>query len=221
MHRLQFVVLFLFLPLSLFGQHNFGIKLNGGLSWISNTYNPSYVSITYQPAISGQAGLFYSIHPGNKFVFETELLFIQIEGRDEVGIDLRGEGFITIHGTNHISYISIPVHCGLKVNRFIFNLGFQFSFVVASSGKEEIEWIYGSYESTWIREYDQLNMDKFDFGPRIGVQFQLNDKFAIEALYYHGLRKVNTYADYNLERYIQQATIGFRYSFYHKLKKQE
>jgi len=56
----------LIIQLTVFGQHDIGIKINGGLSYLDTKFhsNESVDKIYFQP--SGQAGLFYNFHLRDK-----------------------------------------------------------------------------------------------------------------------------------------------------------
>jgi len=204
--------------LTVFGQHNLGLKVNGGLSRISNSLIMSNGTNKIQYALSGHGGIFYNLHIGNKSFFGVELLVIQIEGREHLESDATDKfgnktGTITNDIYKHISYFGIPVYYGLKFNKLTINLGFQASFMLASSGREKGQAPYNGDVITWDNKFDELYIDNYDFGPRAGVTFNLTDKFAIEGTYYYGVNNILDNDESSPIWRVQQATVGLRYTF--------
>ncbi len=225
--RYKLAILYLFfLNLTVFGQQEIGLKLNFGLSSISKESNigkPANAILDVKSALSGQGGVFYKLHLGDNIVFGSELLFIQIEGRDRLVLDLEDVSLgIVGHNTSdlyeHISYLGLPIYCGLTFKKININAGFQISYAFVSSARE----IYNSNlnENIYYAEnsIDKLPIDKFDFGPRIGINYHLNDKFAIEGIYYYGITNIlrNQEDGNTFSQKIEQATIGLVYTLFKK-----
>lgn len=226
MKRQLTLLILLAINLAVFGQHNLGLKVNGGLSKISNTFQISNGTNKIQFAPSGLSGIFCNLHLGDKSVLGAELLFIQIEGREHSefdAIDVFGNktGTITDDIYKHISYLGIPVYYGLKFNKMTINLGLLVSFTLASSGREKGRAPYNGEVLTWDNEFDELNIDSYDFGPRAGVIFNLNDRFAIEGAYYYGANNILDDDGPDWTWRVQQATVGFRYTFLTTTKKEK
>ncbi|MBA3705143.1 MAG: hypothetical protein H0W84_04390, partial [Bacteroidetes bacterium] len=64
-----------------FGQHELGIKANGGVSKISEEITSIGSKFSTYFAPSGSAGVFYNYKLNNKSAITLELLFTQIEGK--------------------------------------------------------------------------------------------------------------------------------------------
>lgn len=203
--------------LTMFGQHDFGIKLNGGLSKISGYRNNTNAISKYGFAPSGQGGLFYDLNFGKRSLIGVELLFSQIGGKEERKIiDLDNFGNqIGVYSTSnldyHISYFTIPIYYGVKINRLTINFGVQTSFTLASRGHVIGE---ASYSGGVLKFEDEgkLNITNFDFGLRAGLMYKLTKRIAAEATYYHGISNImgpTAPADWNWK--VQQITIGLRY----------
>ena len=214
----------LFLSLTVFGQHEIGLKLNFGLSRISKEFgNPANENLNIKSALSGQGGFFYNLHFGDNLEFGSELLFIQIEGRDRLELDYTDVFTESVgHGTSdlyeHISYLGLPLYFGLTIKNMTVTTGFQLSYAFASSGRETNNSNINGVIYSTENEIDNLPIDKFDFGPRIGLLYNLNDKFAIEGVYYYGINNILRNQDDGnpFSHKIQQATIGLRYTLFEK-----
>ena len=216
-HRPQylqpFIVMILMLFLNIypvaFMQQNFGLKINPGMSKISNSFsNPEFI-------FSGNAGIYYSAENDDRSVFGMELLFLQIEGHELTefeGVYANGDPSGEIYTSEiwrSISYIALPVYYGTKFKKLMINIGFQIAIVLFSSARdtgyrEGILW--------WDNTFDELNINSFDFGARVGLIFDLTDRFQIEGNYYYGVQnmlKTDAWVWKN-----QQITIGLRYTLF-------
>lgn len=226
--QLSILIVLLF-NFSIYGQQNIGIKANGGLSRIF-IYDNSTQQIVQKSYFvpSGQGGLFYNLPLGNKSLLGSELLFVQIEGKERIEIPFTDQlgnptGEFGIDNIDrHISYIGLPIYYGFKVKKLILNLGIQTSFTLVSSAREKGQSPdgYGGI-NTWDNKSDKLNIDAFDFGARAGLIFNLTNRFAVEGTYYYGINNILKKNIYNTELKwkIQQMTIGLRYTLFTIKKK--
>lgn len=217
-----------------FGQHEFGIKINGGLSKITANLNLSNGSTRYSFAPSGQVGLFYNINFGKKSQLTVEPLFSQIGSKEKMQfnsyLDNLGnpvEKLATINIDYHISYFSIPIYYGFKIKGLTLNLGLQTSLAIAN----RLYYVSntpngGSIALSKDEEFTfknkgkgKSNIDFYDFGLRSGLVFNLNKRFAIEATYYYGINNIlGTNAPSKWNWKVQQITIGLRYTFLKRVK---
>jgi len=145
--KIIIILLFVFVNLITYGQHNFGLKLNGGVSKVNNTIKTSNGTIYSKFATSGQVGLLYNFDFTKKSSLNIELLFNQIEGKERTEFDLTDEygdivGNVKIDFNKHLSYISLPVSYGYKLKRFQIELGFQISLLLTSSGNGQTEMLF-------------------------------------------------------------------------------
>jgi opacity protein-like surface antigen len=227
MTRLFSILISLIICLKALGQHELGIKLNGGLSKIKANRNISLTSSKFIFSPSGQGGIFYNLNLGKKSLIGVEFLFSQIESKEETKM-LSTDNFGNINGEYgkinydyHISYFSIPVYYGLKVKNMIINLGVQTSFAIASRGhwivREDFNGIILTFE-----DESKINIDSYDFGPRAGVIFNLYKRFGIEATYYYGINNImSSTAPPEWNWKIQQFTLGLCYKFLFFTKKEK
>lgn len=213
------ILVLLIIGMTGFGQQNLGLKINAGLSKISNNLNSPQSKIVIQFVPSGYVGLFYDLQLGDRSRLGAELLFIQIEGKERHETDLTDQSgnptgeLLTSEVWKHISYIGMPIWYGFKVNKLTINIGLQVSTVLTSRGREKGRVLYNGDVIVWDKS-GEINIDSYDFGPRAGLIFSLTDKFAIEGTYYYGINNIlgNSLATDWTWR-IHQTTIGIKYNF--------
>ena len=238
----KLLALFLFFNLSVIAQSSFGIKINGGVSQISDKIYDAYLekhTNYFKP--SGQIGVFYNLPIRAYEVFGIELLFTQIESKEQIA-DTFGTAYTNypngaspLISTNtiskHISYLSLPIHYGINVKKFTFNLGMQLSVRLLSSAQEVIQDSYTNnasgygfalIPSTTTYNYKRLIIKDVDFGETLGIIYHLTKKFAIEGNYYYYYGLINIYPNNRrtTQWKTQQMTLGLRYTFL-TLKKKE
>lgn len=203
------------------GQQTFGIKINMGLSNISNPYVASNVICKTKFLVSGQEGLYYNLFKGNKSVFGGELLLFQIESKEkweipetnEVGDPTGISDFIYVN--KHITYFGIPLYYGFKINKFTIYAGGQASFVIFSSGRLKYQFINTLTEELIVIDttYKKLNIDSYDYGVKAGLIYNFSKQFALEGSYYYGLNNIFKDKDLDWTWKNQQITLGLRCTF--------
>lgn len=238
MHKLFKLTFFLCVAITLsintFGQHQLGVKVSGGISRIYGTLKfrnlpPSNMSTSFSPSFL--AGLYYSHPMGQKSSLGAELLFSQVEGGQTFDWDYTALGYPSIEGTQSdftyesISYVSLPVYYGYTFNKLTFNAGFQISYAFSSSGCNESNYDYtliaedGSRQvnkGSWTHELDDLDIKDFDFGPRVGIIYQLTNRLSMEGMFYYGINNIKPTNSSEEELKIQQMTVGIRYGLWSK-----
>ncbi len=216
MRILIILILFLFYQ-STFAQHKFGFTLNPGISKFTNSYDASNADEKSVFRFSGNAGLFYQYHT-NKLLFGTDLLFVQIEGKDIIEMDLiDANGNNVGHSTDfiyrHHSYIGMPLYCGYKTKKLSIQIGFQFMYVFTGSSLEKGNATYNGDYYTWENKYDEISVQEFDYGLIGGIGYILNDKININFRYYYGFKNIfNGYSQLDWVWKNQQLTLGLNYS---------
>ncbi len=219
--RLLFTVTFLICHQCFFGQNILAAKIAGGVSDITsnNFSNVTKTSTFFQP--SGQAGFCYTYRVKNRFNFGGELLFSQIEGKERLetpATDTYGNltGDLIIDNiTKRISYLTIPLIAGISFKKINFSIGFQTSFVLANSAHEYGEFTSNGITTIWDK-IGKLNIDKYDYGIRVGMGYEINKRMVVEANYYYGLNNIvsNTVTITNLKWTVQQIVLGVRYNLF-------
>ena len=208
-----------------FGQLDFGLKANFGLSRLSTKLTTSQqLTQKFHFVPSGQGGLFYNLHLREKFLIGAELLLIQIEGKEYLEIpstDINGNLTGEVGTDNiwrHITYFGLPIYFGYNFKKLNVNIGLQTNFTLASSGREkgQVPDGYGGI-ATWDNKFSKLGIDDLDYGARAGLIFQHTDKFSLEIIYYYGINNILKdeiiSKNLNWKWKVQQMTIGLRYKF--------
>src|SRR3989339_470774 len=178
------------------GQQNIGLKIDGGLSKITNPFVASNVTSTTQFSISGKIGFFYNYSLSKKSFIGTELLFIQIESKEKWEMSAQNQvaeptdEFVITNINKHISYVGIPVYYEFKLNKLSLNIGGQVTFAIASSGRYKTIYPDNGSIINWDTTYSKLNIDSYDFGVRAGINYNLTNNFYIEGEYYYGLNNI-------------------------------
>ncbi len=207
---------------SIFGQHDFGLKVNGGISYLSTNFQSSFPQeqkFYLMPSL--QCGLFYNFHLPDKAIIGTELLFSQIEGKEYLSYEEMIQPgppsgqFVTTNTWRHISYLGLPIYFGINFKKLNVNLGFQANLLLASGGQEIGQAPYNGKIQTWDTKSSKLNIDNYDYGARAGILLNLTSRFSIEVNYYYGLNNIlkDTKASSVWTWKVQQATVGLRYKF--------
>jgi len=224
--KLSFIILiFIGFNITTIGQQKWGVKVGGGISKITNSMEPSNGTITISYAPSGQGGLYYYLSLGKSSSLGAELLFSQIEGKEKLEMEIKTPevmnfGHYSSLAFKHISYLSLPFYYGFTIKRLTINAGFQVAYALASSGREKnVLTIYGfpfNEIGSSNRKIDDINIKKWDFGPRAGITYPLTDRLELEATYYYGINNIQKGDPVLWESKVQQMTFGVRYTFWNK-----
>ena len=216
-------ILFAF-NLTVSGQQ-FGIKASGGISRITNSMDISNSTLSIPFVPSGQGGFFYNVQLGSKSLLGAELLLSQIEAKEKLEMDLytlnefgnrNYLGYRKDNSYRHISYLSLPVYYGFKINRLVINAGFQISYSISSSGREKVQGVIEGENFKIDIKTNDINIKRFDYGPKAGIIYNLTDKLAFEGTYYYGLNNIQKGDQILWKLKVQQATLGIRYTLWTK-----
>ncbi|MEZ4917819.1 MAG: outer membrane beta-barrel protein [Saprospiraceae bacterium] len=171
--------------------------------------------------LSGNMGMFLEKEIGQKSSFGIEVLWVQIEGKEITenkeltafnGQSVEVIGVISDKSTLHSSYVGIPVYCRFEFGKIGIKGGFQsMIFLFASSNYEASGEINGEPYEAKSKTKD-IKFDRIGIGPKVGVDYQLNNKFRLRADYYHGLTDI-TSAKFPWQRGIRQFNWGVNYIF--------
>lgn len=202
-----------------FGQHRVGIRVGAGLSRISNSFEYPNASIKIYQAPSGLGGLYYNFQFNEKSSMSTELLLAQIEGREIIKwkfYDSNGNstGNSTSHIYKHITYLALPVSYGFSIKKTTVNVGFQAAVALRKEGRVKIDQVNNGDASSSDGKL-KLDIDRYDFGPRVGVGYALSEKLSAEGIFYYGIN--NLLSDDNVLSFswkIRQLSFGVRYSLW-------
>lgn len=199
------------------GQHDFGVKINGGWSKISTEINSSNLTQDYKFMSSYQGGLSYNFHFKNKSIIGAELLFSKIRGKEHSKSPTTDEfgnptsQFIISDIDRNISYLSIPIYYSYNYKKLHFNFGIQTSYAIVSDGLAKTSAPDSNGNMLYFEsKSEKLPIKNFDFGVRMGLFFNLTNKISIEATYYYGLTNIYKYSFAQWK--IQQFTVGIKYN---------
>jgi len=210
------IILFIFLCIQeIFAQHSIGIGLYGGLSRITNTFDIPNGDINTKFVPSGQIGFHYNYLSNNNSLFEANILFSQICGKEESDIYTGSVnlGHTRFKVNKHISYLSLPIFYGYRHINTTVKIGFRSSYMLTSSGVEESSVEYLGDKSYFVIEYDELNIKKFDYGPIISISQLIFNRLVVETRFYYGMANIINVKDIEWAWKIRQLTIGIKYTF--------
>jgi hypothetical protein len=230
MTRNLFLILTIFTSaLSSFGQHNFGLKANLGLSYLTTRMELSStqkIEQTFYPMPSGQIGLYYSYQMTEKFTIGTDLLFIPIYGRERMKIflsDINGNlngNQSEAYYNRHIYNLGFPIYFGYKYKRFNYNLGAQLHYALTSGAKEKGDMTINGSTLHFENRAKKLGINKIDYGLRAGIVFEKSDRVSLNANYYFGLTSLLENSSFNSFWVwkVQLVTFGVNYKLFGQKK---
>jgi hypothetical protein len=196
MTRNLFLILTIFTSaLSSFGQHNFGLRANLGISYLTTriaSLIPQQEQKFY-PMPSGQIGIYYSYQIAEKFNIATDLLFIPIYGRDRIktvnnSVIGNSNGYQSeAYFYRQIYNLGFPIYFGYNYKKININIGFQTHYVLTSGGKQKGSNTINGNTQKNESKMEKLGINKIDYGPRVGIVYEKSDKLSFNANYYFGL----------------------------------
>ena len=196
---------------------NFGFTANIGFSQVTSNLPISGNEVKF--AFSGNFGMFYELSVSDKSSIGTELLWVQIEGKEESSRSLyviTGINEYEIIGTKsdisriHSSYIGVPVYFKYEIGKFGIKPGFQIMvFLFANSSTKNWGEVNGEPFSNESKTKN-IKFDKIDYGPKLGIDYQLNERFILRSDFYYGIPDI-TSDEFPWERRNRQFTVGISY----------
>lgn len=200
-----------------FAQQQVGVKISGGVSRITNSWEFPNATFSTPFVPSGLAGLYYNLSLSRKSSLGAELLFSQIEGKDKIEMDLIDidrniSGHATTTDLNHISYLSLPVYYGYTINRLTIHGGVQLSYAMNSSGSSKSNVIMDGENIHTEGKTNNINITRLELGPRAGIVYHLTDKIALEGIYYYGINNIQKGEQPKWKLKVQQMTLGIRFA---------
>lgn len=220
MKELLILLLLLSFSSTASGQHELGLKVNAGISRITSSINStsvdSYSTSVVQNAPSAQVGVFYNFQIGHQSTFGAELLFNRVLGKEETMTELfinrEIVGMSTTDLDKRISYLSLPIYYEHRFHKLGFNVGFQVSVALSSSGREKGQATISGDVTTWDNNFDELNIDLYDYGPRAGILYKISDKLSIEGTCYYGLNNILASERPISNWQVRKVNLGIRYT---------
>jgi hypothetical protein len=228
-HILIFTTLLIFIS-KIYGQHTFGIKLNGGISNISvKTNNGQTLKHISYPQPSYNGGIYYAVNLNKKLTFGTEVLFTQINGKEYLGIPFTDNNnnptgqYYSDTIWRHLSYLGLPIYIGYNYKKLNLNIGVQTNIRIGGKVREIGSAPLNGDTLTWDNKFTNLNgYDKLDFGIRAGFILKIYRNIGLEGNYYLGLNnnlKGSITSNWKMKN--RQLTIGIRYTCFTMNRKEK
>lgn len=203
------ILTLLILNLVTYGQGNLGLKIDFGISRVTAKVDYKTGPQKFPLMPSGQCGLFYNLDISEKSMLGTELLFLQIEGKE----NYKYPDGSTILIRRNLSYLGIPIYYGYKSKKMIVNTGLQFNYAIRSREQKKGK-VNALQEVPFNWDTSIPNIDKYDYGLKIGIIFNRDSKFEIEGTYYYGLNNIWRSEVHHQGKWkAQQLAFGLRYKF--------
>jgi hypothetical protein len=200
------------------GKSDFGISINGGLSYMRTDMNSGGTKQTFYVMPSYHAGFYWNTYYWEKSFIGMSGYLVEIQGREHSTteqLDFYGNPngqFNTSDTRRRISYWSMLFNYGHDFKKFNLSLGIQFNVMYKMYAHDRTEISYNG--GIIINEYksDALPIDSYDYALRAGLIYNLTTKFSIEATYFHGLRDICIIDNWTWT--VQQVTVGLRYNLF-------
>ncbi len=179
-----------------YGQHHFGIKINAGLSRMTSDVNIPGYDRKFPSQPCGQLGIFYSYDLNPKSAFGMSLALSHLRSIESVRFTLRDSSGQVIGGASefslkkYLNYLNFAVYYTAKMDQTQLHLGFQAARLLYSDATEYIDGYTPTGEVLKLkRDYD-LDLQPFDFGPRLALSYQLSARWELEGVFYYGLSDI-------------------------------
>lgn len=199
----------------------FGSTISSGPSVVTSNESTAGTLKT-KAAFSGNVGVFLEKKLGAKYAIGLEALWVQVEGFEvdeniEYFINLGWNdnekiGFITEEYKYHTSYLGLPLYFRYEIGKFGFKGGIQTLFLLKKSTHFRS---YGELKGEPFDsegKIDPLILTTLDFGPKIGIDYQISPKLRLRMDYYHGIQDI-TADRWEWIRKNRQLGIGISYIF--------
>jgi hypothetical protein len=197
-----------------------GVVGNIGFSKVTSAFfTPGDFKVKF--ALSGNFGVFLEKRISQKSSLGMEALWVQMEGKevskDRTLMAFDGQQLVTVgvisdESRLHISYLGLPFYYRIELGKVSIKAGVQsLLFLFANASYEGRGELYGEPFSTESKTKD-IDLKSIDIGPKVGLDYQLNNRFRLRADYYYGLTDI-TSSEFSFQRKNQQLCVGGNYLF--------
>ncbi|HMR90118.1 MAG TPA: outer membrane beta-barrel protein [Saprospiraceae bacterium] len=198
----------------------FGWTINLGPSIVTSNERGAGTLKT-KAAFSGNFGVFLEKKLGKNAYLGIEGLWVQMEGfevdenieyYESYGEDFIKVGFITEEYKYHTSYLGLPIYLRYEIGKLGILGGVQTLFLLKTSTHFRS---YGELKGEPFDsegKMDPLILTTLDFGPKIGIDYQISPKLSLRMDYYHGIQDI-TADRWEWIRKNRQLGIGISYIF--------
>jgi hypothetical protein len=201
---------------NVFGQNDVGFKANIATSFIPLREEPRIYPPTNEKTYispSGQLGIFYNHTFNERSVIGVDLLFNKVATKKTCDKIYQAgsfhEGLLI-----HFNYLSIPVYYEYQIKDFSLSIGFQTSLCLSGSVKHTS--LSNRADARTVGEFMTLyELEKLDYGPKLGLTYKLSTYLDLEGSFYYGLNNtsVETSFFWQDDWRIRQFTLGIKYIF--------
>lgn len=194
MNRFFAVIFFCFNLTGLFAQHQIGVRLDLGVSSISNESDQT-AHYEVKPNIAGSIGLTYVFQISEFMGAEADLLITQLNSAQIQTYEGSFQGCIYCTGTTSITrnfsftYLTLPIYLKLRADRVKFGLGFRTGFRMYDGSTYTQSSTIGGATVKIGPTGSPYGLKPIDFGPALLIDFDLTEKWALGAHGYMGILK--------------------------------
>lgn len=219
MSKICIGILLCFWSINLYAQHEFGAKLNLGISTLSSDYakKDAYTDKTI-PLFSGSLGFSYELKSKKIIGFESDILLSQLNTRVEDSQEEPSQGCIYCTGTTvssityNLTYLYLPLYLKLNFKKIRIGIGVSTGINIIDNRKLHItgETLGEPYEIGPVKS--EFGLEVLDFGPILNFEYTLGDKFLISLNAYSSAIEVQ-HKTFGNQFFNYQFTAGMHYKF--------
>jgi hypothetical protein len=159
--KLGFIIIMTFLSSYSFGQFELGVKGGININSVKTTDIPSGWAVDFNSIIGFHVGLFTQIDLNEKFHLNSDLLFTR-------------RGYEVDDSETTIDYLEIPILLSYSImDNLEVELGPDLGLKISEQS-----------------DISGIDYESIDFGPTIGLRYNLTDKIILSSRYYYGLTSI-------------------------------
>lgn len=197
-----------------------GATLNLGVSTVTSTKSFPTTEAHYRP--SWNLGAYAEKVFNPQTAIGINILWVQIQSKEtsqnreifefnDKTQALEKVGVISDESKFHANYFGIPIYCRLSAKKFGVKFGLQALLgLFGGSSYKASGTLHGQPYVASSKSY-LTGIRFFDWGPKVGIDYQLSSKCRIGLEYYYGLVSNLSILKGGKKR---QATLGVSYEFY-------
>jgi hypothetical protein len=198
---------------------HYGATLNLGVSTITSTKSFPTSEAFYRP--SWNLGAYAEKVFSPQTAIGINLLWVQIQSKEttqnreifefnDKTQALEKVGVISDESKFHASYLGIPIYCRLSSEKFGVKFGLQALLGLFGGSSYKASGTYNGQPYSASSKTQLTGIRFFDWGPKVGFDYQISPKCRIGLEYYYGLVGNLSILKGGKKR---QATLGVSYQF--------
>jgi Outer membrane protein beta-barrel domain len=219
--KTYFMLIFLFVVTLGRAQNlTFGGTISSGPSVVTSNERGAGTLKT-KAAFSGNVGVFLEKKLGTNYALGLEALWVQMEGFEvdeniewfEASIEEPiSIGYISEEYRFHTSYLGLPLYFRYEIGKFGVKGGMQTLFLLRTSTHARSHGELYNEPHNSEGKAKPLELSTMDFGPKIGLDYQISPKLRLRMDYYHGIQDI-TADRWEWIRKNRQLSVGISYYF--------